>query len=137
MNIGEYCPSQCIILHSYARAIWYTARDNIHQYSCNNPMLLFYYEWPQNAKMCLPFPFHDLSPIFNKLTYLLPLLKPMDDRYVNAIYFTPVKTHGWDILLTYPILLLKTHGWDILLTYPILLLKLTDETFYWHTQYCC
>ena len=119
MNIGEYCPSQCIILHSYARAIWYTARDNIHQYSCNNPMLLFYYEWPQNAKMCLPFPFHDLSPIFNKLTYLLLLLKPMDDRYVNAIYFTPVKTHGWDILLTY----------------RILLLKLTDGTFYWHTGY--
>ena len=39
MNIGEYCPSQCIILHSHARAIWYTARDNIHQYSCNNPIL--------------------------------------------------------------------------------------------------
>jgi hypothetical protein len=38
MNIGEYCPSQCIILRSYARAIWYTARDNIHQFSCNDPI---------------------------------------------------------------------------------------------------
>ena len=35
MNIGEYCPSQYILLHSQAHAIWYNARDNIHQYSCN------------------------------------------------------------------------------------------------------
>ena len=39
MNIGEYCPSQYIILHSQAREIWYTAWDNIHQYLCNNPIL--------------------------------------------------------------------------------------------------
>jgi hypothetical protein len=43
MSIGEYCPSQYIILHSQARAIWYTVRDNIHQYSCNNPILLAAY----------------------------------------------------------------------------------------------
>ena len=36
MNIAEYCPLQYIILHSQAHAIWCTARDNIHQYSCNN-----------------------------------------------------------------------------------------------------
>ena len=33
MNIGEYCPEQNIILHKLAR-------DNIHQYSCNNPFTL-------------------------------------------------------------------------------------------------
>jgi len=33
MNIGKYFPS-------HARAIWYTDRDNIHQYSCNNPIIL-------------------------------------------------------------------------------------------------
>jgi hypothetical protein len=38
-NIGEYYPSQYIILHSQACAIWYTAWDNIHQYSCNNPIV--------------------------------------------------------------------------------------------------
>ena len=43
MNIGEYCLSQCIILHSHTREIRYTARDNIHQYSCNNPILLGQY----------------------------------------------------------------------------------------------
>jgi hypothetical protein len=42
MNIGEYFLSQYIIMHSQARAIWYTARDNIHQYSSNNPILLHY-----------------------------------------------------------------------------------------------
>ena len=41
MNIGEYCISQYIILHSQAHAIWYTARDNIHEYSCNNPIILW------------------------------------------------------------------------------------------------
>ena len=39
MNFGEYCPLQYIILHSQDRAIWYTARDNFHQYSCNNPIV--------------------------------------------------------------------------------------------------
>ena len=38
--LHEYCPSQYVILHSQARAMWYTARDNIHQYSCNNPIIL-------------------------------------------------------------------------------------------------
>ena len=28
------------ILHELASAIWYTARDNIHQYSCNNPFIM-------------------------------------------------------------------------------------------------
>jgi len=40
MNIGEYCPEQYIILHELASAIWYIARDNIHQYSCNNPFII-------------------------------------------------------------------------------------------------
>ena len=35
-RVIEYCSSQCIILHSHARAIWYTARDNIYiiMWSC-------------------------------------------------------------------------------------------------------
>ena len=45
MNIGEYCPSQNIILHSQARATRYNAQDNIHQYSCNNPILLYFLIW--------------------------------------------------------------------------------------------
>ena len=43
MNIGEYCPKQYIILHKHASAIWYTASDNIHQYSCNNPIIFQIY----------------------------------------------------------------------------------------------
>jgi hypothetical protein len=40
MNIGDYCPEQYIILHERASVISYSARDNIHQYSCNNPTIL-------------------------------------------------------------------------------------------------
>jgi hypothetical protein len=29
-----------VLLHSQARAKWYTTRDNIYQYSCNNPIIL-------------------------------------------------------------------------------------------------
>jgi len=39
MNIGEYCPEQYIILHEFASAMCYFARDNVHQYSCNNPFI--------------------------------------------------------------------------------------------------
>jgi hypothetical protein len=34
--------SMYIILHERASAIWYTARDNIHQYACNNPFIILY-----------------------------------------------------------------------------------------------
>ena len=50
MNIGEYCPLQYIILHSQACTIWYNAWDNIHQYSCNHPIL--------SKKKCINHQYH-------------------------------------------------------------------------------
>ena len=52
MNIGKYCPSQYIILHSQVRAIWYTARDNIDQLWTFYEVNMFYMNllglfWPK------------------------------------------------------------------------------------------
>jgi hypothetical protein len=78
MNIGEHRPSQYIILHSQTRAIWYTAWDNIHQYSCNNPIVFIYCT-------ILAYIVEDMNYFF----YIVesPTYKQNDVNYVNMVFW--------------------------------------------------